>query len=189
MRNATLQARLPPSTKSFSYSYDFGDGWEHTLRVERTLPIDPALHYPLCMAGAKCVPAGRYRWTAGLRRLRASHLGSRISNLALFLYASNRTLLMQESIIDRLDNGDPYVVGGEVKRKPVSARDLALVAAITFDKRQLARATDRRRRHEMTTTFLNTVCDGARASYWHTVPGGRKTWRIMALVCETPLTV
>jgi hypothetical protein len=46
---------------------------------------------------------------------------------------------MQESIIDRLDNGDAYVVGGEVKRKPVSARDLALVAAITFDKRQLAR--------------------------------------------------
>jgi Plasmid pRiA4b ORF-3-like protein len=51
-KRATLQASLPPSTKSFSYSYDFGDGWEHTLRVEKTLAIDPAFHYPVCMAGA-----------------------------------------------------------------------------------------------------------------------------------------
>ena len=74
-KRATLQASLPPSTKSFSYSYDFGDGWEHTLRVEKIcdrsrLPLS-ALH-----GGSQCVPAGRYRWTAGLRRLRASHLGS-----------------------------------------------------------------------------------------------------------------
>ena len=55
-KRTTLQASLPPSTKSFSYSYDFGDGWEHTLRVEKTLPIDPAFHYPLCMAGANACP-------------------------------------------------------------------------------------------------------------------------------------
>jgi hypothetical protein len=42
-------------------------------------------------------------------------------------------------LLDRVRNGDPYIVGGEVKRKPVAARDLALVAAITFDKRALAR--------------------------------------------------
>src|SRR5262249_55697209 len=42
-------------------------------------------------------------------------------------------------LLDRLKNGDPYVVGGEVRRKPVSARDLALVSAITYDKRALAR--------------------------------------------------
>jgi transposase-like protein len=42
-------------------------------------------------------------------------------------------------LLDRLERGDPYIVGGEVKRKPVSARDLALVAAITFDKRQASR--------------------------------------------------
>jgi hypothetical protein len=44
-----------------------------------------------------------------------------------------------EHLLDRLKNGDPYVVSGEVRRKPVSARDLALVAAITYDKRALAR--------------------------------------------------
>jgi hypothetical protein len=44
-----------------------------------------------------------------------------------------------EHLLDRLKHGDPYVVGGDVKRKPVSARDLALVAAITYDKRALSR--------------------------------------------------
>src|SRR5262249_38313588 len=44
-----------------------------------------------------------------------------------------------QELLDRLEQGDPFVVGGEVKRKPVSARDLALVAAITYDKRRLSR--------------------------------------------------
>lgn len=42
-------------------------------------------------------------------------------------------------LLDRLQNGDPYVVAGKVHDKPVSARDLALVGAITFDKQQLVR--------------------------------------------------
>jgi hypothetical protein len=42
-------------------------------------------------------------------------------------------------LLDRLKNGDQYIVGGEVKRKPLSARDLTLVAAIPYDKRALAR--------------------------------------------------
>src|SRR5215471_7749191 len=44
-----------------------------------------------------------------------------------------------QELLDRLEHGDPYTVGGEVKRKPVSARDLALVAAISFVKRQVSR--------------------------------------------------
>lgn len=40
-------------------------------------------------------------------------------------------------LLDRVKNGDPVMVAGTVKRKPVSARDLALVAAITYDKRAL----------------------------------------------------
>ncbi|MBN1632256.1 MAG: plasmid pRiA4b ORF-3 family protein [Thermoleophilia bacterium] len=33
------------------YTYDFGDGWEHGIAVEKVLPPDPALAYPLCTAG------------------------------------------------------------------------------------------------------------------------------------------
>ena len=53
-------------------------------------------------------------------------------------------------LLDHLENGDPFIVGGEVKRKPVTARHLALVAAIMFDKRTLARSqlgADAERRH------------------------------------------
>src|SRR5690242_6646716 len=44
-----------------------------------------------------------------------------------------------DQLIDCLDNGDPVLVAGEIKRKPVSARDLAMVAAIVYDKRALLR--------------------------------------------------
>lgn len=40
----------------FSYEYDFGDGWEHTILVEKILPADPAVHYPLCVAGKRACP-------------------------------------------------------------------------------------------------------------------------------------
>ena len=35
----------------FTYEYDFGDGWEHELLVEKILPVDPKARYPLCLAG------------------------------------------------------------------------------------------------------------------------------------------
>jgi hypothetical protein len=37
----------------FTYEYDFGDSWIHDVRIEATLPIDPARCYPVCIAG-KC---------------------------------------------------------------------------------------------------------------------------------------
>ena len=44
-----------------------------------------------------------------------------------------------DQLMDRLKNGDPVLIAGQIKRKPVSARDLALIGAITFDKRALCR--------------------------------------------------
>jgi len=44
-----------------------------------------------------------------------------------------------KQLLDRLQRGDPYVVGGEVKRRPVAAKDLAIIAGVAFDKRQLCR--------------------------------------------------
>ncbi|RPH60628.1 MAG: plasmid pRiA4b ORF-3 family protein [Chloroflexi bacterium] len=40
----------------FSYEYDFGDSWEHTLLVEKILPADPAVHYPVCVTGKRACP-------------------------------------------------------------------------------------------------------------------------------------
>jgi hypothetical protein len=40
----------------FTYEYDFGDNWVHDIRIEATLPIDPAMRYPVCVAGKRSAP-------------------------------------------------------------------------------------------------------------------------------------
>src|SRR5688572_23378825 len=37
--------------QSFIYEYDFGDGWRHTVLVEKQLEPDLRLSYPLCIGG------------------------------------------------------------------------------------------------------------------------------------------
>ncbi len=41
--------------------------------------------------------------------------------------------------MSRLPDGHPVVIKGKIARKPMAARDFALVAAITYDKRALCR--------------------------------------------------
>ena len=38
------------------YTYDFGDGWEHGIVLEKGLPVDPNMAYPLCTGGANACP-------------------------------------------------------------------------------------------------------------------------------------
>jgi Plasmid pRiA4b ORF-3-like protein len=41
----------------FSYVYDMGDNWEHTIEIEQRLSINPALAYPRLIDGAlRCPP-------------------------------------------------------------------------------------------------------------------------------------
>jgi hypothetical protein len=40
----------------FVYEYDFTDGWQHDLRIERVLPLDPMRRYPVCIGGRRGVP-------------------------------------------------------------------------------------------------------------------------------------
>jgi pRiA4b ORF-3-like protein len=51
----TLASALGAS-KSFTYLYDFGDGWEHHLTVEKILPPGPGLTSPVCLGGANACP-------------------------------------------------------------------------------------------------------------------------------------
>jgi hypothetical protein len=45
-----------PGAKA-NYTYDFGDGWEHRLVVEKILPAMPDAAYPSCVAGkGNCPP-------------------------------------------------------------------------------------------------------------------------------------
>jgi hypothetical protein len=40
----------------FRYEYDFGDFWQHQIRLERILPFSPTRSYPVCLAGARQSP-------------------------------------------------------------------------------------------------------------------------------------
>ncbi len=46
-RKTTLaQALEGTRRKTFRYLYDFGDGWDHSVKIERIEPADPQLAYP-----------------------------------------------------------------------------------------------------------------------------------------------
>ena len=51
-----LGALVDQNVKRFGYLYDFGDGWEHTVAIEKVVPIDPARQYPSLIAGRRACP-------------------------------------------------------------------------------------------------------------------------------------
>jgi hypothetical protein len=38
------------------YTYDFGDSWEHSIVLEKELPVDPNTTYPICTGGKLACP-------------------------------------------------------------------------------------------------------------------------------------
>ncbi len=43
-------------SKQGVYEYDFGDGWEHTITLEKIIPAEPKEKYPKIIAGANACP-------------------------------------------------------------------------------------------------------------------------------------
>jgi hypothetical protein len=69
--------------KTIRYIYDFGDDWEHKIKLEKTLPFDPEMKHPRCIAGQyACPPLEaaepfnplRPLFVPLRRRLRSAHL-------------------------------------------------------------------------------------------------------------------
>lgn len=38
------------------YQYDFGDGWEHDILLEKILPRENGVDYPICLTGKRACP-------------------------------------------------------------------------------------------------------------------------------------
>jgi hypothetical protein len=55
-RRFTLAEVVPLVGSRLVYTYDFGDGWQHDICVEKLLPADPGQRYPVCLAGARACP-------------------------------------------------------------------------------------------------------------------------------------
>jgi hypothetical protein len=54
-RKAVLN-QLAGEGERFTYTYDFGDSWDHAITVERVLAAEPGGRYPVCVAGSGACP-------------------------------------------------------------------------------------------------------------------------------------
>lgn len=54
--NVRVTAYLSEVGQRARYDYDFGDGWEHDLVLERVSPRQAKTKYPRCLAGARACP-------------------------------------------------------------------------------------------------------------------------------------
>jgi hypothetical protein len=52
----TLSEALDAGVEKFSYTYDFGDNWEHEIAIEEDLGGDSGRERPLCLAGRRRGP-------------------------------------------------------------------------------------------------------------------------------------
>lgn len=52
----TVADLAPAAKKKFIYEYDFGDGWNHEVKVEKVLPSDAGFKHPVCLAGENACP-------------------------------------------------------------------------------------------------------------------------------------
>lgn len=55
-RKVRLSDVLRKAGAKAEYTYDFGDSWEHAILVEKLLPSEPGLTYPVCTAGKRRGP-------------------------------------------------------------------------------------------------------------------------------------
>jgi hypothetical protein len=56
---ATYLSQIVPAghkNASFSYMYDFGDSWVHTITVDAIVPVDKKTTYPRCVSGTGACP-------------------------------------------------------------------------------------------------------------------------------------
>ncbi len=51
-----LRAIADEGHKRFVYIYDMGDSWEHQVVIEKLLPAEEGVSYPVCVAGKRACP-------------------------------------------------------------------------------------------------------------------------------------
>ena len=54
--NVKLGTLVDQGVTRFHYVYDFGDGWEHAVVIEKVRPLDPDQQYPSLITGKRACP-------------------------------------------------------------------------------------------------------------------------------------
>lgn len=55
-RRTRLKEIISKPKMKIVYEYDFGDGWEHEILLEKVFPPEPGVQYPRCLGGARACP-------------------------------------------------------------------------------------------------------------------------------------
>ncbi|MCS5422514.1 MULTISPECIES: plasmid pRiA4b ORF-3 family protein [Psychrilyobacter] len=55
-RKYKLYQLLKKEKQKLTYEYDFGDGWEHKIILEKILPFDSEMKLPVCIKGKRACP-------------------------------------------------------------------------------------------------------------------------------------
>jgi hypothetical protein len=55
-RKVKLSQIVAQGYRKFTYTYDFGDNWDHTIQVEKVLDVERGVRYPRCIAGKRACP-------------------------------------------------------------------------------------------------------------------------------------
>jgi hypothetical protein len=135
----------------FSYEYDRGDFWQHDLRLERILPLEPRKHYPVCTDGAGDCPPEDCGGPWGYLDLMAE----RDSGMALREALDDQALVAQR-LLDWYDGGPrPTYDDAEFVAALDRMRDWLEDAPIAFNRRAVNTAL-RTQRKEWSCTSAST---------------------------------
>jgi hypothetical protein len=55
-RSVRLSQIAPSDPITFEYLYDFGDDWEHEIKIEKGVDKQKGVRYPVCIEGARACP-------------------------------------------------------------------------------------------------------------------------------------
>lgn len=117
----------------FRYEYDMGDCWQHDIRLERVLPLDPKTTYPVCLDGAGDCPPEDCGGPQGYRAFLAEHY-----SLLELLQARDDVLLVAQRLLDFHDGGPrPTTDDAEFMTALDPMRDRLEQAPIAFDRRSV----------------------------------------------------
>lgn len=68
----TSLGRALKNEKSFVYNYDFGDSWQHEIKIEKLSDLDSRMNYPICIGGENACPPEDCGGTDSFKDLKAT---------------------------------------------------------------------------------------------------------------------
>ncbi len=114
------------------YEYDLTDSWQHEIRLEQILPLDPATYYPICVAGKRRAPLEDCGGPWAFMALRDEHPIYEVTAQFAQLLLDHRDEL--DDYQDELRRLAYWIVFEDFDRQAVNRRLIAYAATCTPEK-------------------------------------------------------